>query len=268
MGRRPLSLARLDDDREALRARLFLRAVLPLLEVVTREAPFYRRLMRGESGVVQFEVAGSSTGAYLTFASGELLGVVPALHARPTVKLGFPAMTAMNAFFAGRASLPRVSGLRRPLLLGKVLVLLSSLRVLTPGEGVADADARALRVKLLLRLIPHALSQLNQAGYPPMRALTEGSPDRVYQWSVEERGLGAYLRMRDGRTRAGSGTYPHRAPFVHYLFPTIESAFRVFTTQGSQVDAVREGHIRTEGSPEYSRKLGQLMQSIDEILMG
>jgi hypothetical protein len=110
------------------------------------------------------------------------------------------------------------------------------------------------------------LDQLARGGHPEMAELVASSPDRVYQWTVEETGVGAFLRMRQGRTRAGDGQYARRRPFVHFIFPSVEGAFRVFTTRGSQMEAVQRGLVRTEGSPEYTRKMSGLMQKIDELL--
>jgi hypothetical protein len=176
---------------------------------------------------------------------------------------------ALAAFFAGTPSLPRIIGFgRHPLLAGRVLRLLSSLRILsTDPDKVAPAD-RPLRVELMLYLATAALSQLARAGDPELTALVAASPERVYQWTVADTGTGAYLRMQRGRTRAGRGIYARRRPFVSYTFPTTDAAYRVLTAQGSQMASVARGDVIPEGSPEYSRAISIQLQRIDRLLTG
>lgn len=252
-------------DREALRTRLFLRATLPLLEVVMAERPAMRDRFRGVTATVQIEVLGTGEGAALSFRAGALT-VDPTVHRSAEVRCSFRDRRAFNSFFAGKASLPSLTGFRHPLLLGKAALLLSSLRLLEPQEMPQKAEDRALRVKLLLYLATRALAELYRGGYPQMKELVDESPERVYQWTVAREGIGAYLRMARGRVKAGRGAYPHREPFIHFVFPDAVAALEVLTATGSQVDSVRQGRIRTLGSPEYTRKISLLLQKVDELL--
>lgn len=250
--------------REALRARIFTRSLLPLLEVVMTRRPELAELFRGVSAIVQFRAA--DVGVYLAFTDGAL-DVVCGVHGSPDVDCWFRDVATMNAFFAGKPTLPRVRGLfRHPVLVTRIVRLLKSLEILTPEADVRSADDRALRVELVLYLIPNALSQLNHAGHPEMTALAAESPDRVYQWTVGDAGYASYLRMCAGKTKFGRGVYERRKPFVSYTFPTVDGAFRVFTTTGSQMEAVASGDVVPEGSPEYSRKISLMMQKVDELL--
>ena len=79
-------------------------------------------------------------------------------------------------------------------------------------------------------------------------------------------GVGAYLRMQGGRIKAGRGTYPRRQPFVHFAFPDVDGALRMLTDTGSQMAGVRLGLVQTLGCAEYTRKIGWLMQKLDERL--
>ncbi len=268
--RAPEAPPRAPYGREALRARIFLRSVLPMLEVVAAERPEVVGPFATTTAQVEIR-AGSAEApaiaAHLSFADGAL-AVRPGRATSPAVTLAFADLGRCNAFFAGRLVLPRVGGLvRHPILALRVLKLLSALRIIAPDVPCRDEADRALRVRLLLFMASHALSQLNVGGDPEMAALVDGSPERVYQWSVEDAGIGAWLRMRDGRTRAGRGTYGRRRPFVHFRFPTVAGAFRVLAEGGSQVEAVARGDIRTEGAPEYSRKIGVQMQRLDALLL-
>jgi hypothetical protein len=265
--------------RDELRARLFLRSLLPLLKVVLAVRPALSRHFAGVNAVVQFSARGSAEAAYLRFSASArgaprassacALEVISGEHSEPTLGLRFRDLAGMNDFFAGRPSVPWIAGaLRHPILCARVLELLASLRILAPDAVVRAAEDRALRVRLMLYLATHALSQLARAGDPEMTALAEASPDRVYQWTIADTGDGAWLRMCRGRTKAGRGVYSGRRPFVRNTFPTTEAAYRVLTSSRSQMEGVTRGDVVPEGSPEYSRKISILMQHVDELLTG
>jgi hypothetical protein len=257
-----------DAERQLLRARVFLRSVLPLLKVVMEDEPAMARLFAGVSAKVQLETQDAQHGACLCFEDG-VLSVEPQLRAAAEVQLRwvFRDLSALNSFFAGKPVLPRIIGLRRPRLLWKTIRLLSSLRILHPQRKPARIEQRRLRVKLLLYLVTHALAQLARGGHAQMNELVQSSPERVYQWTVASANLGAYLRMQRGRIKAGRGTYPHRRPFVHFYFPDVDAALAVLTASGSQMTGLRDGQVQTFGSPEYTRKISLLMQKVDALLV-
>lgn len=267
-------------EREALRARLFLRSMLPLLKVVVAEKESMAQLFRGVRATVQLQVEGAQLGAYFTLRDGEL-AVTQGISEHAEVRCTFKDVASLNRFFAGRAVLPRIAGLRHPVLIAKMVRLLSTLQILKPEAAPRQPAERALRVQLVLYLATHALCELHRGGHPEMRTLVERSPDRVYQWVIGDPAAGpgsvgasrcqaplaAYLRMRYGQVKAGRGVYPHKRPFVQFLFPSVDAALSVFTAQSSQIDAVRRGDVQTIGCPEYTRKISILMQKVDELLM-
>ncbi len=251
---------------DRLRARLFLRSLLPLLPVVVERRPALGRGLLHRDAVIEF--TGGEQSAHLKMGGGRIESHVgPNDH--PDVRIQFRDEAALASFFAGAPVLPRITGFsRHPLLAGRILRLLSFLRILSADpDKVAPAD-RALRVELMLYLATAALSQLARAGDPELAALVDASPDRVYQWTVAETGTGAYLRMQRGRTRAGRGVYTRRRPFVSYTFPTTDAAYRVLTAQGSQMTSVARGDVIPEGSPEYSRAISIQLQRVDRLLTG
>ena len=254
------------ETREELRARLFLRSLLPLLATVCEARPELAAAARGLRPV-SIEAPPGVARAHVALDQAGAIAVRPGPHPAPAVRLAFRSLADMNDFFAGGRARPRLRGLlRHPLAALRFLRLLSTLRVLAPDAVAKTPAEKALRVKLVLYLVTSALSQLSRGGDRAVREVVDGSPERVYQWTVEEDGTAAYLRMQAGRTKAGRGAYRHRAPFVHFRFPTVEGAYRVFTTTGSQMEAVARGWVKTEGSPEYARKIGTLMQHVDALL--
>ena len=252
-------------ERATLRARVFLKAVLPLLESVLRYDPKFRELFARVTGQVRFSSAALPFAATLDFAAGALK-VLANAPGKPQVDCHFRDVSALNGFFSGGLVLPQVDGLRHPLLIAKVLRLMLALQVLKPGPLPPGADERSLRVRLVLALVSRALVEMYFGGYPPMVELVSNSPDRVYQWTVEREEIAVWLRMCQGRIKAGTGSYPHRAPFVHFVFPHVDAALRVFTST-EQMSGVRDGAVQTLGCPEYTRKVAGMMQAMDQLLV-
>jgi hypothetical protein len=267
-----LPAALLANARARHRALVFLRAVLPLLEVVVKERPAAARLLRGLSATVEIAAEGTDIAARLSFERGEL-HVLHGPAERPTLRFVFPDVLALNDFFAGKPRIPRITpffGITHPILLVRTLRLLAALRILEPpraGAPPPPADERALRVRLLLSLVTRALERLHREGHGPMCELAEQSPDRVYQWTVTGTDIASWLRMHDGRVKSGRGVYSCRRPFVHFVFPDVDAAFAVLTATGSQMSGFRGGSVVTYGSPEYTRKMALLMQKVDELLL-
>jgi hypothetical protein len=251
-------------SRDELRARLFLRAALPLVKVVREDDSWMRLLTKNMSAVVQFRVKGTGTGAYLLFAD-DTLEVVQGIHESPTVSFVFKSLVSMNDFFSGKLALPWIEGIWRLDVILRTVPLLLSLKMLMPDVDPKSPEKRALKAKLLLYMVTTALSQLNKAGEPSMAELTKKSPDRVYQWIVEG-GPAVYLRMKAGKTKAGRGIYTRRRPFVLMKFPSIEGAYQVLTSKVALVEAVKRGYVATEGAMEYSKEIGIRMQAVEELL--
>lgn len=250
--------------REELRARLFLRAALPLVKVVRADVSRMYKLTKKMKAVVQFQVRGTDLCAHLVFAD-DALEVTYGPHPRPTVCFTFKTVSDLNTFFGGGLALPTIKGKRRIDVILRTVPLLLSLKLLMPDADPKEPAKRALKVKLLLYMVTTALSQINKAGEPGMTALTGKSPDRVYQWIVKD-GPAAYLRMKAGKTKAGRGVYARRRPFVLMTFPDTEGAYQVLTSQCALVDAVKAGYVVSEGAMEYSKEIGIRMQFIEELL--
>jgi len=253
-------------DRDHLVANIFLRAALPLTKVMAEEKPMYKKLFP-KHGILQFSVKGEpDVGAMMLFEDGEL-DVKPGVHPQPDLNVEFKNVVDLNKFFAGGMALPKMKGLLslHLHLLVRVLPLLLGLKILLPTNIPSDPDKKALKVKLLLFMVTNALSQLNKGGDEGMSKLTKNSPDRIFQWTVENGGPCAYLRIKNGKSKAGRGTYTRRRPFVHMIFPTMDGAFKVLTSQAPLVDAVKLGYVKTEGAMEYSKEIGLHMQRIEEM---
>lgn len=276
---RPLSLPRLavseveKANRELLRSRVFLRAILPVLEVLTREQVSLGRPYRGVSAKVHLMIAGHpELGMALCARHGHL--TVRSSHevGECTQRWVFKDPAACNSFFLSRSGLPLVEGgWRHPVLLIKTLRLLSALGVLRPSSRCLPlAPERSVRVQATLYLLGRALVQMHKGGHAGMSSMVAESPERVYQWTVgDERRhdcIAMYIRMAHGKIQMGHGIYRGRQPFVRFTFRDVHAAFEMITTHQSQMNGVRRGLLKIEGSPEYAHKMVWMLQRVDELI--
>lgn len=255
------------DARQELRARIFLRSCLPLIKVIAEDRPLYRKLLYKAGGVVQFAAKDSDTGAWVELNDGAI-DVKQGKHPSPSVTVTFKTLADLNTFFGGGLVFFSISGLTGIPSLLRLLPFLLKLKILLPSVMPTDPDEKALKVKLLLYMVTNALSQLNKGGDEMMTKIVKSSPDRVFQFTVENGGPAAYLRMKAGKTKAGRGTYTRRRPYVHMIFPDIDGAFDVLTQRVGTVEAVRLGKLRIEGAMEGSKDIGVLMQRVDMLATG
>jgi len=251
-------------DRAALRARVCVRALLPLVEPLARGDARARAACEGPP--FSALVAGGEAAATLVVGGGAAR--VERGASAADVQIVFGSEGALADFFAGRPALPRASALRSPLLLARTLRLLARLRILDPRSRVAPDEA-ALYTRLVLRFVARGVAELARPGGDPDAArLAARSPDRVYQWRVAETGEAAWVRFASGRVGVGVGAHPTRAPFVETLFPTTAAACRVLGGATSRMESVARGDVESVGSPEYARKVSVLAQRLDALVRG
>jgi hypothetical protein len=270
-------------DRQLLRARLFLRAALPIARVLLEDDPGIKKRFEGVRARVQFVAKGGQEpiGAYLVFgeppeAPEEAAPATPSAAfrieqgfcERPDITFTFGSVQKLNDFFAGKTVLPSIKGLHKLGLLAKVFGLLLALKLMLPNAQPKDPAKRRLKVKMTIYMITTALSQYNQGGDPEMTSWTSKQPDRVYQMLVEPEGIGAYLRVRGGLSKAGRGVYARRRPFVMMRFYGVDAALAVMNKEVGFIDGVGKGFVRIEGSPEYAANLNDFMMRVQALLTG
>jgi hypothetical protein len=270
-------------DRQLLRARLFLRATLPIAKVVLEDDPGMKKRFERVRARVQFVAKGTPepVGAYLVFgepaaAPDEAAAGVPSaafrveqgLCERPDITFTFGSVEKLNNFFAGKTVLPGIKGLHKLGLVAKVFQLLLALKLMLPSAQPKDPAKRRLKVKMTIYMITTALSQYNNGGDPEMTTWTSKQPERVYQMLVEPEGIAAYLRVRGGLTKAGRGVYARRRPFVLMRFHGVDGALAIMNKEVGFIDGVAKGFVRIEGSPEYAANLNDFMMRVQGLLTG
>ncbi len=120
-------------DKDYILARIMLRAAVPLVKVLIEDDPKTREKYRGFNKIVQFEVKGNDDlVTQLKFEDG-----IPKTSferaENPDLAFIFKSARQLNAFFAGKAAVPKIKGLTKIGLLLKVVPA-------TAGSDVAAAD--------------------------------------------------------------------------------------------------------------------------------
>lgn len=253
-------------DKKQITVRIILRSILPLFKTLYNEIGADKKKDPDFYGTIQFSIKGTDTGAYLEFKDGKL-DVIQEVIPKPGIHFAFKKPEHMIAFFTGGVAMPSVSGLWHLGLLMKLVPLFMGLLLLMPNNKPKDPAKRLLKVKLTMYMVTNALSQLNKGGDEDMMAWTAKQPDRIYQLSVQPEGPAAYLRVKAGKSKSGHGLYGRKAPFIHMMFNGMEGAFKVMAENKETVQAMRDGDVRVEGSPEYAGAMGSFMVRIQNLLM-
>lgn len=254
-------------ERELLTARLFLQALFPVMKIVLSDVPKMNSRFKDVTAKIQFAAQNGAgeVGAYLDFQNGNL-EIVQGICPSPDIRFGFGSVKKMNDMLAGKPVIPRIKGFLKPGLLIKMFSLLLSLKILMPNVRPTAEDKKRLKIKMTIYMITTALSQYNKGGDPEMVRWTSKQPERIYQMSVDNEDIAAYLRVKAGKTKAGRGFYKKRRPFVHMRFNGIDGALPVILNEVDMVTAVKNEYLRVEGSPEYGRDVGDFMMRIQNMI--
>ena len=256
-------------EKDLLTSRIVFRAVLPVIKVMLEDDPKTAKKFEGVTAVIQFVAkdAAGPVGAHLKFTDGAF-EAVPAIADRADITFSFSSVAKMNAMFCGKPVVPWIKGITNVGLLLKVFGVLMGLKLLMPNARPKSPEQARLKVKMTLYMISTALSQLNKAGDPDMSKWTSKQPERVYQWSCEPEGIACYLKVKAGKTKAGRGYFTRRKPFVHMKFSGVEGAIPVLTNSIDTVQAMAQGLVANDGSPEYGGQIGDFMLRIAALLTG
>ncbi len=256
-----------ENKKDALISGIILKAVLPVIKVLLEDHPTFQRRFKDIQGTVQFTAQKDQQiiGAHIKFDKLNL-EISTELLKNPDISFHFTSLTKMNDFFTGKLVLPKIRGFKNFSLLWRMFSVLLKLKLLMPTAKPTNPIDKKIKVKMTLYMVSTALSQLNKSGDEEMLKWTSKQPERIYQWSVDNEDIACWLKIKAGQSKAGRGFYTLRKPFVHMKFPDIDSALPVLTNSVDTVQAMAQGLLITEGSPEYAAKLGDFMLKIAELL--
>ena len=253
-------------DEERMKARVYLRAVVPLLEIVTEDVEKYRKMIAPWNCVVQIEVLGDEEAAVHMVIQNGRLKVEQGRHASPTIGLGFKTLEQMNITLGGGMSgLPKIKGMFHVILLVKVLLLLKSLMMLMP-EFVAKNDAeKMVKVKLVLNMVTVAMQEMCNSGDEFIGRLVRGNKGKIIQWHVPN-GPEAYVELQAPHIYAHKGKHKKR-PYLLMKFKDLDSAYGVLTGELDAVQATAMQAMKLRGPSEYAMRVGNMMKRVENFLM-
>lgn len=256
------------DKQERYALTIFLRAVLPLIpEIAARTA--LKEGFRGKRGVIQISTP-TDEGPWAThfvIEDGELATKFT-VHEKPDLELAFKNPQTLIAFFKGKmTALPAFKGwYKLGLLIPFMKLMLKMSALLSMEEAPKTEPEKALLTRLYFYLLSRGLSQLNKAGHPELKDWTQPSPDRVYAFKVDGYDdLGAYIRIKAGKSRAAKGLYTRSKPFLTMRFSDVDSALGILMETADLLALTASQQLRMEGAPEYGAKIGELMMLVGSL---
>lgn len=246
-------------------AKIFLNSVIPLLKVIAQD-PIMADKVKGKTGVLQIGVMNGQEkwATHLDFQQNDIQ-VSLTVHEQPDVELLFPNLEHFNAFFKGQTKkLPKIKGFKHlGFLILSFRLLLKMADLLQAKEPPRDEKTKALIVKLFLYLLSSGISTLNKLGHPEVVNWSKMSPDRVYAWCVDTHPeIGAYIRVKAGKTRAARGMYKRSQPFFTMRFVDLDTALAILLQTGDLLQLTMEQKLVMEGAPEFGAEIGDHMMLV------
>lgn len=256
------------EQKERLTLTIFLKAVLPLIpEIANRTA--LKSKFQGKSGVIQVQ-APTDEGLWATHfvLDNGTWSTKFTPHEAPDLALAFKDSATLIAFFKGKVTaLPRFIGWTKlGLFLPFMQVMLKMSALLSMKEAPKKEEEKALLTRLYFYLLSRGISQLNKAGEEKINAWTESSPDRVYAFAVDGYSdLGAYIRIKAGKSKASKGLYERSKPFLTMRFSDVDSALGILMETADLLALTASGQLKMEGAPEYGAKIGDFMMLVGSL---
>ncbi len=254
--------------------KIFLNAALPLVKVIANDVPSLKKKFEHAHAVIQVscldpDVEGGKVGMHFVVNSGEWL-VHTCLTEDPHIELEFKSVEALNDFFKGNISLggiPKIKGIKHAgTLVSFVMVLLKMANLLGATEPPKDEETKELLVKCYFYLLSSGISQLNKMGHKEIHEWTSKSPDRVYAFAVDGYPqIGAYLRIKAGKSRAGRGQYKRAMPFFTLRFNNLDSALGILMSIDDMLESTKQGKLIMDGAPEFGAQIGAFMLEIGAL---
>ena len=260
----PQEIEYVGDDR--MKARVYLRAILPLLEIVAEDVDKYRNMIAPWDCVVQVETLGDEEAAAYIIIKDGILKVEQGRHPNPTIGLGFKTLEQMNITLGGGMSgIPKIKGMWHVLLLLKVMQLLNSLKMLMPEFTAQTDEEKMLKVKMLLGMVTVAMQEMCNSGDEFIGRLVRGSKGKVIQWQVPK-GPQAHVVLDAPHIYAYKGKHKKR-PYLLMKFADLDSAYQVLSGELDAVQATAKQAMKLRGPSEYGMRIGNMMKRVENFMM-
>jgi hypothetical protein len=251
---------------DRMKARVYLRAILPLLEIVAEDVEKYKKMIAPWNCVVQVETLGDEEAAAHIIIKDGVLRVAPGRHPSPTIGLGFKTLEQMNITLGGGMSgIPKIKGLLHVILLIKVMQLLNSLKMLMPEFTAATDEEKMIKVKMLLSMVTTAMQEMCNSGDEFIGRLVRGSKGKVIQWEVPK-GPQAHVILESPNINAFKGKHAKR-PYLIMKFADLDSAYKVLSGELDAVQATATQAMKLRGPSEYGMRIGNMMKRVENFMM-
>lgn len=295
-----MSTAKAED---VLAAKLFMASAFPVMKVPLTEDESFVKKFENVNLVVEFEADDdqNSLACYLVFLTEQK---AQELHDGVRFKVyqgkydnRFPGVKVANMHFKSIESFlgvlkgnaptemlgivgPIVKNIVKPGFLNFVFLFLSLTKMMP--DNVPEKDKpfeQYLKVKMSLYMITSAMSKANRLGFERFAKWCEPQTDRIYQFKVgptlDATGkeiypeIGAYLRIKRGKTKAGRGFYTRKKPFVLLSFPDPDGCIAVLSDKyDGFVGAVAHNCVQILGAGDsYANQFNDEMTIIQNMLI-
>lgn len=259
-------------DKTRYTNKVFMAGALPLMKVIATDVPELSKKFQGVDAIYQVSAMANAEdkdavhfiveNGEWSVKLGEYLG-----QKRIDAELQFASLEKMNDFMKGNmAALPKMKIKSFGKFIKFMAVLLKMSSLLGIKEPPEDETLCLLLCKLYFYLLSSGISQLNKMGHPDVHDWASKSPDRVYQWAVENHPeCTAYLRVKAGKSRAGRGEYKRSKPFFCMKFDTAQHAMMILLGTGDMVGMTKEKQLIMEGAPEFGAMIGEYMMIVGDL---
>lgn len=289
---------------DVLAAKLFMRAAFPVMRVPLEEDPKMVKKFANINTIVEFTAADEENplACHMIFLTqekadqlyeGRRFKVIQKAYEAPE---GWEDIKVMRFHFKTIKSFLGVLKGNNPTemlgILGPVMknifnsacmpfigLLLSLTKMMPNFNPKADEPFQQyLKVKMSLYLITTAMSVATKLGWQPMVDWTIRQTDRVYQFKVgptlDKDGkeiypeIGAYLRVKYGKTKGGRGFYTRKSPFVLLDFPNPNGTLALLSGEYPFVSAVSHGFVTIIGAGDsYAVTFNDIMAKVQNMLI-
>lgn len=255
-----------ESEKEHLRCRLFLHAVLPAMEDLFKYSASAQEIV----GERPFSIAFKSRSG---LCSALFIEDGVCRWEKDPVKLSSHALTFMsdsqiNALFSGEGfSLPiPTRGFLQPTGFRRFSKLSDLLQVhLEPEkEALQNKEFFEAHVRLLLGVALYGVRELGEHEDDSRRILAH-TPNGVAQFIIGDESKAAWVSLRNGKLDAGKGIY-EGSPDTTITFTNASIALGALQNDLDVMAAVGKGDIKVDGSVRLADGLGFVMERIPMYL--
>lgn len=255
--------------------KVFMAGALPLMKVIATDDPTLNKLFKTAKINAVYQVSAKAGGGkeavhfIVTDGDWEVYQGEYRGNKKIDGELAFSSMEKMNGFMKSDfTKLPAIK-IGNPAKFALFMaVLLKMSGILTATEIPEDEATQLLTIKCFFYLLTTGISALNKMGDEKVSAWVKKSPDRCYQMAVAGYPeLTAYLRVDQGKSKAGKGEYPRSDPFFTMLFDCPESALMILMGKGDMFKMTANRQLIMKGGPEFGMQLSEYMFYIQDLAM-